>query len=173
MTVDPGQGLLDLRTDDGRLVRLSGGDVERLDYNYASTVHRSQGVTVDRAHVCADGGGRELGYVAMSRARETSQVYVVADDTAMAREDLRRDWQRERRPTWAIDTGLPATADLTLETVGAMTPETKSQVVAIVLAETAGSADARRAALNRQLSLYREQLDTLNRQRNHNVDIDI
>lgn len=35
-----------------------------------------QGATVDRAHVFADGGGRELAYVAMSRARESSQVYV-------------------------------------------------------------------------------------------------
>jgi hypothetical protein len=54
-----------------------------------------------------------------------------------------------------------------------MTPETKSQVVAIALTETAASADPRRAVLNRQLSLYREQLDTLNRQRNHIVEIDI
>jgi ATP-dependent exoDNAse (exonuclease V) alpha subunit len=55
-----------------------------------------QGATVDRAHVCADGGGRELAYVAMSRARDTSHVYVVADDTDQAIGDLTVEWSAER-----------------------------------------------------------------------------
>jgi hypothetical protein len=38
----------------------------------------------------------------------------------------------------AIDTGLPATADLTPETVAAMTADTKRRVVAAALGETAG-----------------------------------
>jgi hypothetical protein len=130
-------------------------------------------VTVDRAHVCADGGGRELAYVAMSRARETSRVYVVSDDKAMAAEDLRRDWQRERRPTWAIDTGLPAIADLTLETVGGMSAETKSRVIAIALAETTGPADPRRAELFRQLSTHRDRLDGIERQQSRAVSFDL
>jgi len=37
-----------------------GGD--RLDHAYATTIHRAQGATVDRAHVIAAGGGRRLGY---------------------------------------------------------------------------------------------------------------
>jgi ATP-dependent exoDNAse (exonuclease V) alpha subunit len=173
IAIHTGDGLLDLRTEGGAVVRLTASDLDRLEYGYATTVHRSQGVTMDRTHLYSDGGGRELAYVAMSRARETSEVYVVADDTATAAEDLTRDWQRERRPRWAIDTGLPAISDLTPDTVGAMTLETKSRVVAIALAETATLADPRRAALNRQLSLYREQLDTLNRHRNHIVEMDI
>ncbi len=70
-------------------------------------MHRSQGATVDVAHLFADGGGRELGYVAMSRARHLSQVHVVADSADLAGEDLVRDWSAERRQTWAIDTGRP------------------------------------------------------------------
>jgi hypothetical protein len=101
----------------------------------------------------------------MSRAREASRVYVVADDIAMSAEDLRRDWQRERRPTWAIDTGLPATADLTPETVAAMTPEEKARAVAIAHAETAGSSDPRREAFEWQLSVYRAELEERSRQR--------
>jgi hypothetical protein len=114
--------------------------------------------------VYADGGGRELAYVAMSRARETSRVYVVADDTAMAAEDLTRDWKKERRPTWAIDTGLPATEDLTPATVARMAPKTRSHVVAIALGQTAGSVDPRRPALGRQLGVYRDNLDGLSHQ---------
>ena len=108
--VDPHAGALMLRTDDGRLVRLAGEEAgaERLGYGYATTVHRSQGATVARAHLFADGGGRELAYVAMSRARQSTHIWAVADDTAQAVEDLRRDWTIRRSPTWAIDTGQPA-----------------------------------------------------------------
>jgi len=62
-----------------------------------------QGATVDRAHVFADGGGSELAYVAMSRAPETSHVYIVADDIDQAGEDLTREWSIQRRERWIID----------------------------------------------------------------------
>jgi hypothetical protein len=54
----------------------------------------------------------------------------------MAAEDLRRDWQRERGPTWAIDTGLPGTADPTPEAIAGMTAETKGRAIPIALGET-------------------------------------
>jgi hypothetical protein len=44
----------------------------------------------------------------MSRARESSHVYVVADDIQQAVEDLTREWTTERRQRWVIDTGTPA-----------------------------------------------------------------
>lgn len=62
-----------------------------------------QGATVDRAQVFADGGGRELAYVAMSRARGTSHVYVTADDLDQAVEDLRAEWATDRRQRWVLD----------------------------------------------------------------------
>jgi ATP-dependent exoDNAse (exonuclease V) alpha subunit len=51
---------LSVRFDDGRRDTLTGEDLraDRLDHAYAVTVHRTQGATVDRAHVFADGGGR-------------------------------------------------------------------------------------------------------------------
>jgi hypothetical protein len=108
--VDPDAGAVTLRTGDGRQVRLAGDDAgsDRLDYGYATTVHRAQGETMERAHLFADGGGRELAYVAMSRARQATQVWTVADDTDQACEDLRRDWGNRRTPVWALDTGLPS-----------------------------------------------------------------
>lgn len=79
------------------------------------TVHRSQGSTVGRAHALEDGGGRELAYVKMSRAKDRSTVYVVADTVDMAVEDLARDWSKERRPAWVIDSGTPVTDPAAVE----------------------------------------------------------
>ena len=104
--VGVGDERLTVAFDDGRQEVLSGEDLgaDRLDYAYALTVHRTQAATVDRAHVVADGGGRELAYVAMSRARGTSHVYVVADDVEQAAEDLGSEWRREARQRWVLDT---------------------------------------------------------------------
>ena len=110
-SVDPHTETIVLATDDDRAVTLTGEETgaDRLGYSYATTVHRAQGQTVTRAHLYADGGGRELAYVAISRARESTHVWVVADDLPTAVEDLRRDWTERKTPTWAIDTGQPAT----------------------------------------------------------------
>jgi hypothetical protein len=102
---------------DGRLVALDREAIssEKLDHGYAVTVHRSQGDTTGRAHRFADGGGRELAYVSMSRAVERTTVYAVADDLDQARADLVQDWSVERRQRWAIDTGTPTTHAAELE----------------------------------------------------------
>lgn len=107
-----GDGELSVRFDDGRQEILAGEQLgrNRLDHAYAVTAHRMQGATVDRAHVVADGGGRELAYVAMSRARDTSHVYAVADDTDQAVDDLVVEWSVDRRQRWIIDTDAPADA---------------------------------------------------------------
>ena len=103
---------LSVRFDDGRQDVLADDELAqvRLDHAYAATVHRMQGATVDRTHSVADGGGRELAYVAMSRARDTSRVYAVADDVDRAVDDLRREWSIERRQRWIIDTDAPLDA---------------------------------------------------------------
>jgi conjugative relaxase-like TrwC/TraI family protein len=107
--VDPEHRSIVVRTDDGRQISLSAEAIDRghLDHAYALTVHRAQGATYDRAHVYADGGGRELGYVAMSRARDRTTLHTVADDLPQAIEDLHTDWGHENRQRWITDT--PAT----------------------------------------------------------------
>ncbi|WP_197030124.1 MobF family relaxase [Cellulomonas sp. URHE0023] len=51
-----------------------------IELGYASTTHRAQGMTVDRAHVLAHPGmARENLYVAMSRGRHANHVYVALD----------------------------------------------------------------------------------------------
>jgi len=109
--VESETGTLVVRMDDGRTHTLGADQMspDLLAHGYATTVHRSQGATFDAAHLYADGVGRELGYVAMSRARQATQVHAVADNIDQAVEDLAWDWSRERRQTWAIDTGTPDT----------------------------------------------------------------
>ena len=98
---------LAIETEDGKRYWFEQEAIgqSKLAHGYATTVHRSQGATHDIAHVYEDGGGRELAYVAMSRAREETHVYLAADDLDQAREDLCRSWETERRWKWAIDTG--------------------------------------------------------------------
>jgi hypothetical protein len=48
-----------------------------LDYGYATTVHKAQGATYDRAFVLAtESLTKEAGYVAMSRARISTELFV-------------------------------------------------------------------------------------------------
>ena len=117
ISVDGELRSLSLRMQDGRTVNLAGGELarDRLDHGYATTVHRAQGATAARAHLLADGGGRELAYVGMSRARETAHVYVVADTLAQAKEGLAGEWSRLRRPRWVIDTGIARRMDKSIE----------------------------------------------------------
>jgi hypothetical protein len=112
--VDLEEVRITVEMEDGRQYWFKQEDIGRsqLTHGYATTVHRSQGATHDIAHVYEDGGGRELAYVAMSRAREQTNVYLAADDRDQAREDLCRNWETERRWKWAIDTGSNRTEKL-------------------------------------------------------------
>jgi hypothetical protein len=109
--VNPDDRSLVARMDDGRHQHFTAEQAskDKMNHGYAITVHQSQGATVDTAHRLEDGGGRELAYVSMSRARYHSTVWVVADDIDQAAEDLKRDWPRENRQRWAIDSGTPST----------------------------------------------------------------
>lgn len=66
-----------LTTATGRPVPLDRVTVGRaLDHGYALTIHKAQGLTVERALLWADPGlYREAGYVGLSRAREATHIY--------------------------------------------------------------------------------------------------
>lgn len=57
-------------------------DYADIDYGYAATVHKTQGVTLDKAFVYAGGQGwnRHLAYVALSRHRDAVQLYASSLD---------------------------------------------------------------------------------------------
>jgi hypothetical protein len=129
IAVDPKARTATLRMDDGSVRELAEVDLgaDRVSHAYALTVHRCQGLTTDTCHHLAEGGGRELAYVAASRARRHTTILVVADDLHQAVEGLTRNWSMDRRPRWAIDTGTPTTrAEL------AINEQTKRQLQASV-----------------------------------------
>src|SRR6266545_2243808 len=102
--VDRTRGRLHVRTDRGDPVcldrrYLEGGDVR---HAYALTGHASQGLTVERAFVLGADAGRlqEWGYVALSRAREETRLYVCGrepDTEAHAQELGGRDRLSEQQ----------------------------------------------------------------------------
>jgi conjugative relaxase-like TrwC/TraI family protein len=111
IAVDPKARTATVRMDDGSTYQATRDDLgaDRLSYAYALTVHRCQGLTTDTCHHLADGGGREVAYVAASRARHRTAIHIVADSLDQAVDDLTREWSADRRPRWAIDTGTPST----------------------------------------------------------------
>ena len=72
-----------VRLDGGREVTFAAKDYAAVDHGYAATFHKSQGVTVDYAHVLATPGmDRHSGYVGLSRHREGVQLHYGHDDFA-------------------------------------------------------------------------------------------
>jgi hypothetical protein len=92
-----------VRLDDGRQVAFDLKDYAHVDHGYAATVHKSQGVTVDQAHVLATPGmDRHSAYVALSRHRDAVQLHYGRDDFA-DRDRLVRTLGRERAKDMASD----------------------------------------------------------------------
>ena len=76
---DLDQTTLTLRTDQGALRRTPVAyAAKHLDHGYALTGHAAQGATVDRAFVLVEDRGalQEWGYVACSRARRETRLYL-------------------------------------------------------------------------------------------------
>ncbi|WP_261531672.1 AAA family ATPase [Burkholderia multivorans] len=78
--------ILTVRLDDGRKVAVDTANYGALDYGYALTVHKSQGMTVDRAYVLATKSlHAELAYVAMTRHKTSLTLASGKDEFADAR----------------------------------------------------------------------------------------
>lgn len=92
-----------VRLDAGRSVVFDLKDYAQVDHGYAATIHKSQGVTVDRSHVLATPGmDRHGAYVAFSRHRDSVQIHYGRDEF----EDfgkLTRVLSRERAKDMASD----------------------------------------------------------------------
>jgi hypothetical protein len=89
--------------DDGRSVLFDHKDYADLDHGYAATIHKAQGMTVDRVHVLATPGlDRHAAYVALSRHRRRVDLHYGEDDFA-DRARLVRTLARERPKDMASD----------------------------------------------------------------------
>jgi len=70
-----------VQLDDGRTVAFDVKDYNQVDHGYAATIHKAQGVTVDRTFVLATPGlDRHAAYVALSRHRDGVELYYGRDD---------------------------------------------------------------------------------------------
>lgn len=92
-----------VQTDDGRSIAFDLKDYDRIDHGYAATIHKAQGMTVDRTHVLATPGMDAHGsYVALSRHRDGMDLHYGRDD--FARQDrLVRTLSRDRPKDMASD----------------------------------------------------------------------
>lgn len=92
---DARDGKLTLKRDgDGKELKVSDRQYKHIDHAYCATVHKSQGVTIDRAHVVHDSAmsDRSLAYVAASRHRESMTYH----HTAAQRDELQKEMSRAR-----------------------------------------------------------------------------
>ena len=77
--VDPDKRTVTIQTNDRRIVLpATYVDAGHLAHGYATTIHKTQGATVDRGLLLGtDELFRERGYVAMSRGRASNHLYLV------------------------------------------------------------------------------------------------
>ncbi|MFN8122845.1 MAG: MobF family relaxase [Thermoleophilia bacterium] len=101
---------VELRTDDGELRTLPAEyAAEHVRHAYALTVHAAQGATVDHAYVLASDSRQlaEWGYVALTRARTHTHLYLTA----------------EREPIGALDPGRTGGLDALAQAMTRATAE--------------------------------------------------
>ncbi|MEM7730662.1 MAG: Ti-type conjugative transfer relaxase TraA [Pseudomonadota bacterium] len=92
-----------VQADDGRSIALDLKDYNRIDHGYAATIHKAQGMTVDRTHVLATPGIDIHGsYVALSRHRDSMDLHYGRDDFAN-RDRLTKTLSRDRAKDMASD----------------------------------------------------------------------
>lgn len=98
-----------VRLDDGRRVAFDLKDYGDVTHGYAATIHKAQGLTVDRVHVLATPGlDRHAAYVALSRHRDSVHLHYGRDDFTDA-ERLARTLSRDRPKDSTLDYDQSAT----------------------------------------------------------------
>jgi Ti-type conjugative transfer relaxase TraA len=94
---------MSVRTDDRRSISFDLKNYDRIDHGYAATIHKAQGMTVDRTYVLATPGLDAHGsYVALSRHRDGMDLHYGRDDFA-DQDRLIRTLSRDRAKDMASD----------------------------------------------------------------------
>lgn len=75
------RGRIVAKLDNGRRIEVPTAQYTAFDHGYATTIHKSQGDTVDRAFVLATTSmDRHMTYVAMTRHRDMAKLYAARED---------------------------------------------------------------------------------------------
>lgn len=105
-----GRGKISVVTDDGRTIAVDPSSYKDFDHGYALTVHKAQGLTVDRALVLASRGfDSHLTYVALSRHREAATLFYARDEFADEAElvaRLRRDRTKDTTLEYSVEAAV-------------------------------------------------------------------
>jgi hypothetical protein len=106
-------GRLTARLDEGgRAVTIAAAGYDAVDHGYATTIHKAQGITVDRAFVVGSGSmDRHMTYVALTRHRDGVQLYAGREefrDFAALSSRLSRGGVKETTLDYARRRGLEA-----------------------------------------------------------------
>jgi hypothetical protein len=143
---------LAVRLDDGRRVTVDLKSYAHVDHGYAATVHKAQGMTVDRTHVLATPGlDAHSSYVALSRHRTGTALHYGRDDFSNDQK-LRHTLARDRGKDMALDYDRPgsqraATSHRTHDDGGTSAPREQPRRFATLLSRVLGrSGDERMAA---------------------------
>jgi len=139
-----------VRTDDGRSVSFDTKHYAHVDHGYAATIHKAQGMTVDRTHMLATPGmDRHGAYVGMSRHRDGLAVHYGRDDF---RDESRlvRTLSRERTKDMASDYRQADPAKEFAERRGIGLGERIAEIVRPVAEKALGIFDGLRLSLGGQ-----------------------
>lgn len=107
---DTKDGVLSIRldsdktnSDNSRLVNITMDRYNQIDYGYAATIHKAQGVTIDRSYILASKYlDAHSTYVAMSRHRESVDLFY-SKDVFLNKNDLIQTLNRERLKDISLD----------------------------------------------------------------------
>ena len=107
------EGRITARLDEGgRTVTIAATGYDAVDHGYATTIHKAQGITVDRAFVVGSGSmDRHMAYVALTRHRDGVQLYAGREefrDFAALSSRLSRGGVKETTLDYARRRGLEA-----------------------------------------------------------------
>lgn len=124
-----------VRTDDGRSIAFDLKDYDRIDHGYAATIHKAQGMTVDRTHVLATPGMDAHGsYVSLSRHRDGTDLHYVRDDFS-SQDKLVNTLSRDRSKDMATDYSQADPAQSYAERRGITFRERVAEIVRKVVPE--------------------------------------
>jgi len=109
IAIDPRSALVTVTTDRGRTVTICLTSYPHLELGYAMTVYKSQGQTAEQALVLvgADMADRELSYVALSRSRGETHLFIDASQAGPNLADLLRQMSASHQKHLAIEELAP------------------------------------------------------------------
>jgi hypothetical protein len=87
--------------DNGQTKEINVKKYNHLEYGWATTTHKAQGMTVDRAFVYGFANesmaSQQATYVQISRAREETKLYIVAGERGVEREGMSQKIDAQHR----------------------------------------------------------------------------